>query len=496
VLARVMRCMDFLGDVLESLPEPLCVLVRSGECLQANSAFSRLVRIPVGALRHCDAREFWPAFSGQEHLEGEHAVEFRAGDGGTITARVSCVVSNVVVVRVLASAASGESLQLHHKQRLETLGLLAGGVAHDFNNVLTGILGHVAYLKHVLPEPHKSSESLMAIEEGALKASGLTQQILNFSKLDSSEELQRVDVDQVMSRIGVLLKSAIPSDVTLLIHRRDGGFFILGSEVHVAQILINLIINARDAIQGRGSIDVRMSTECNSEDVHEIFGPEPAAKIYGAIEVSDTGSGISDEVKQRLFEPYFTTKNQAGTGLGLSTVQAIVARLGGAIQVFSEVGRGTMFRVLLPLVEDGAGLAAASELDQQVRRGSGERILVIDDEDAVRNVLGLSLSHLGYEVDTAPSGLEGIERFRAMNSEYHLVILDLLMPGLSGEETFQRLRALDPELPVLIVSGFSSENVVQRVLADGARDFIQKPFSIEVLSEKVRGCLGDPVVRS
>lgn len=484
-----------MRDVLEALPEPLCVLSRGGECLDANAPFGLLLNLQVDSLRHCDAREFWPAFRDNSDWSGEHAVEFLDGEGRSITARVTCVVSDVVVVRVLASAAPGESLQLHHKQRLETLGLLAGGVAHDFNNVLTGILGHIAYLKHVLPEPFNSSESLMAIEEGALKASGLTQQILNFSKLDASEALEDVDVDQVLSRIGVLLKSAIPADISLSIHRSPDGFAVLGSEVHLAQIIINLIINARDAITGKGVIDVRLSGRLNDEEVHEIFGQEPAAKAYGLLEVSDTGSGMSDEVKLRLFEPYFTTKDQAGTGLGLSTVQSIVTRLGGAIQVFSEVGRGTVFRVILPLSVDGSS-SASSAVDPKVSRGRGERILVIDDEDAVRNVIGLSLTHLGYEVDTAPSGLEGIEKFKSAEDGYHVVILDLLMPGLSGEETFRRLRSIDHALPVLIVSGFSSEHVVQRVLTEGAKDFIQKPFSIEVLSEKVRGCLGGPVVRS
>lgn len=488
--------MDRVRNVLESLPEPLCVITRDGECVEANEAFSHLVKIDSETLRQCDVREFWPNFGEQADWSGEHAVEFLAGDGRSITARISCVTSDLTVVRVLASAAHGESLQLHHKQRLETLGLLAGGVAHDFNNVLTGILGHVAYLKHVLPSPHNTSESLMAIEEGALKASGLTQQILNFSKLDASEELENVDVDQVLSRIGVLLKSAIPADISLQLHRSQEGFAVLGSEVHVAQIIINLIINARDAIAGRGAIDVRLSSRLHDDEVHEIFGAEPAANAYGALEVSDTGSGMSDEVKQRLFEPYFTTKNQAGTGLGLSTVQSIVTRLGGAIQVFSEVGRGTVFRVIVPLVTDAAVSALTSDGNPHVYRGHGERILVIDDEDAVRNVIGLSLSHLGYHVDTAPSGLEGIDKFKSEDDGYHLVILDLLMPGLSGEETFTRLRSIDHALPVLIVSGFSSEHVVKRVLAEGAKDFIQKPFSIEVLSEKVRGCLGDPVVRS
>jgi len=299
--------MDFLGDVLESLPEPLCVITLNGRCLCANVAFSRLVTLPVGALQTCDVRQFWPTFSDPTALSGEHAVEFVADDGRSITARISCTVSNVVVVRVLASAAPGEALQLHHKQRLETLGLLAGGVAHDFNNFLTGILGHVAYLKHVLPEPHKSSESLMAIEEGASKASALTQQILNFSKLDASDELQRVDVNQVVSRIGVLLKSAIPSDITLQLPTQTEGFVVLGSEVHLAQILINLIINARDAIQGPGTIDVRLSREVGLDEVLDIFGPEPVARAYGVIDVYDTGSVMSDEVKQRLFEPYFTT---------------------------------------------------------------------------------------------------------------------------------------------------------------------------------------------
>lgn len=488
--------MNLIRGLLESLPEPCCVISPDGKCMAANESFASLVAFSCNQLSQSAVSVFWPNFRQHLDVAGEFAVEFVDSSGRTITARVACSVSDVVVVRVLASAGPGESLQLHHKQRLETLGLIAGGVAHDFNNVLTGILGHVAYLKHVLPDPHKSSESLMAIEEGALKASALTQQILNFSRLDASDELCRIDVDEVLSRIGVLLKSAIPSEIALQVSRSDRGFAVLGSEVHVAQVLINLIVNARDAITGKGVIDVRLFSEVSEEEVRDIFGPEPAATHYGALEVSDTGSGMSDEVKARLFEPYFTTKSQAGTGLGLSMVQSIVTQLGGAIQVFSEVGRGTVFRIVLPLVSEESTTPTGLTKGASIEGGNGERILIIDDEDAVRNVLGLSLSHLGYEVDTASSGLEGLEKFKTAPDGYHLVILDLLMPGLSGEETFNRLRSLDPLLPVLIVSGFSSEQVVQRVLADGANNFIQKPFSIEVLSEKVRGCLGVPVICS
>jgi CheY-like chemotaxis protein len=199
---------------------------------------------------------------------------------------------------------------------------------------------------------------------------------------------------------------------------------------------------------------------------------------------------MSDEVKSRLFEPYFTTKNAAGTGLGLSTVHSIVQQLGGAIEVRSQLGKGCSFRVVLPLVEETSGTSAKSD-DHGLTRGRGERVLVIDDEYAVRNVLGLSLSHLGYEVETAASGLEGVEKFQQDPDGFRLVILDLLMPGLSGEEVFNRLRAIRSSVAVLIVSGFSSEHVVQRILEDGGMDFIQKPFSMEVLSEKVRGCIRD-----
>jgi two-component system cell cycle sensor histidine kinase/response regulator CckA len=265
--------------------------------------------------------------------------------------------------------------------------------------------------------------------------------------------------------------------------------------VHISQILINLIINARDAISGGGFIDLTSISMLSQDEVLEIFGSEPASPAYGALEVADTGCGMSDEVKERLFEPYFTTKEQAGTGLGLATVNSIVTQLGGAIQVFSEQGHGTLFRVILPLVGSALQGGESASSGALVPRGCGERILVIDDEDAVRNVLGLSLSHLGYEVETVASGFEGIDRVRRSEVSYHLVILDLLMPGLSGEETFNRLKELDPGLVVLIVSGFSSEHVVQRILADGARDFIQKPFSIEVLSEKVKGCLSDPLLQ-
>jgi two-component system cell cycle sensor histidine kinase/response regulator CckA len=490
--------MNVTQDLLESLPEPHCILSRDLALIAVNSAFLGLLQTSLEELVQRGMDTFWPSVAESCRSTTEHTTEFIDAKARSVSARITCQVSECIVVRVLASAAPGESIKQHHKQRIETLGIIAGGVAHDFNNVLTGILGHIAYLKHVLPQPNQGTESLAAIEEGALKAAGLTQQILNFSRLEASEQLTQVDVGSVLSAVAVLLKSAIPAQIVLNIVQPQASLQVLASEVNIAQILINLIINARDAISAAGEITVSLEGELDGEVAADYFRGEPAASHYGAIIVSDTGSGMSEQVKARLFEPYFTTKGGAGTGLGLATVNSIVRQLGGVVCVESELGTGTVFRVVLPSVVDGneSELCAGQQPDLRgddhaSQSGHGEKILIIDDEDAVRNVLGLSLAHLGYAVETASSGREGLEKFQQAQGEFGLVILDLLMPGLSGEDVFYRLREIRPELPVLIVSGFSSAHVVQRILDDGGRDFIQKPFSIEVLSEKVRWCLRD-----
>jgi CheY-like chemotaxis protein len=373
--------------------------------------------------------------------------------------------------------------------------MLAGAVAHDFNNILTGILGHFAYLQHVLPAEGLHVESLKAIEEGALRASSLSQQILQFSRVDAHESSVRVDLSDVVSRVCVLLKSAIPSNIELSWSPSLRPVTVLASEAHVSQVVINLVVNARDAIVGQGEIAISIDRSCGSDEVSRLFGTEPPASSYGALVVRDTGQGMDEQTLERLFEPYFTTKGENGTGLGLATVKSIVEKLGGAIQVVSTKGVGTEFRIVLPFVSDFQG-EGDGEPEQQhdsdaPLRGAGERILVVDDEYAVRNVLGLSLSHLGYSVETAGSGLEALEKYHSADGDYALVILDLLMPGMSGEELFNRLKSLNSGIRVLVVSGFSSEEVVHRILQQGGVDFIQKPFAIDILSRKVRGCLGD-----
>lgn len=481
--------------LLEALPEPHCFINRQLECLGANTAFARLVGATTADIEGRPITDFWPDANKMRWETREFSAEFHPFSGASVLVKLATFSGELLLIRVLASFSDDDSSKVFHDQRLETLGILAGAVAHDFNNILTGILGHYAYLHHVLPQEGSHVESLKAVEEGALRASSLSQQILQFSRADTESSGAKVDLGEVVSRVCVLLKSAIPSQIRLAYEPPARSVAVIGSEAQLSQVIINLVVNARDAIKGQGQIGISVERRCSSEEVSRLFGTEPAASAYSALVVQDTGEGMDSETRARLFEPYFTTKGAKGTGLGLATVNSIVKRLGGAIEVDSERGRGTQFRVVLPVVDEvgdearHVGARGSDAHSEGPQPGYGERILVVDDEYAVRNVLGLSLSHLGYSVETAGSGLEALEKYKAANHGFALVILDMLMPGMSGEEVFNRLKQLNSCVRVLLVSGFSSEEVVHRILSQGGRDFIQKPFAIDVLARKVRGCL-------
>jgi two-component system cell cycle sensor histidine kinase/response regulator CckA len=475
--------------LLDSLAEPTVVLDDSGVVIEASESFARLLGTSRDHLRGMEGAVFSPSLAHGVQGASERSVEFRTFNGRSVSVKLAVHEGPPVVVRVLASFSDDELTHVFHNQRLETLGILAGGVAHDFNNILTGMLGHLAYLRSILPASGGHVESLQSIEEGAVRAASMTQQIVNFSRLKPSGESTKVEVCDVISRLCSLMRGAIPAEVELRWRPPSEPVYLLGTEAHICQVVINLVVNARDAISGKGFIEVLVEPRAAEDDIRAIFGDEPPAEAYGAVLVRDNGSGMSDEVKRRLFEPYFTTKADHGTGLGLATVHSIVRGLGGAIVVESSTGEGTTFRIVVPVVRDLEKKEPAQLGAQHPMRGNGERILVIDDEYAVRNVLGLSLSHLGYSLDTAASGLEGLEKYAESGASYDLVILDLLMPGLSGEEVFARLKRQNPGVKVLLVSGFSSETVVRRLLDAGGQGFIQKPFAIEILAAKVHGCI-------
>jgi two-component system cell cycle sensor histidine kinase/response regulator CckA len=371
--------------------------------------------------------------------------------------------------------------------------MLAGAVAHDFNNVLTGILGHTTYLKAILPQSGPHIESLSAIEDGTKKGASMTQQVLSFSKLDSVEGAVEVPLAELIGKTTNLVKKAIPHRLKLEVKLLCAETWVLAVEGQIMQALVNLIMNAKDAIEDQGVITINLSHEEDPEKLSRIFhGADISAKKFVVLSVKDTGSGIPEENLSRVFERFFTTKREKGTGLGLSTVFEIAQGLGGTVSLSSQVGVGTSVGLYLPVhrVDEQQTNNTANLVTHRVPKGS-ENILIVDDEAPVRNILAVSLQHLGYKVTAVESALVAVESIKSNGLPYDLIISDMLMPGMSGEQFHKYLieNHKDANVPFLIISGFSAEGSVHRLLQAGAAGFLPKPFTIEDLSKEVRKIL-------
>ena len=370
--------------------------------------------------------------------------------------------------------------------RLESLGVLSSSIVHDLNNILTGILGHVSFLRLSLEEMAGDKDSLFAIEDGARKAATLTHQILEFARGEELE-LTPVDLPQIVKDCMNLVRASVPQNVALEYSAPEESAYVSGNEGQLHQLVLNLTVNARDALPKGGRIAVQVGNTwyhdvafCRAE------GIQPGE--YVTLAVSDNGVGIPDDVRSKIFEPFFTTKlGRGGTGLGLATVQAIVKAHRGLLVVESSPGQGTTFRVSLP--QTSPRVDRDTEKVAVALPTGSERILVVDDEDAVRTIMQRSLEHLGYEVSTATDGSDALEAYLDDELGFDLIIVDMIMPRMSGDELFYRLKDVDPGVPILVASGYASDNRTKAILRDGALGFIQKPFAIEELAQMVRGCL-------
>lgn len=484
---------NLLFEALDRIHEPLFVLSADLKCVFFNQAFAKFLGSSLGGQRDLAVGDFWPEIEQVSFGSSEIFAKFMFGDGnlGKVKLSINQLSDRCLLFIVIGSAFKDSTADFFHSQRLETLGMLAGGVAHDFNNVLAGIMGHTTYLKTILPGSGSHLESLLAIEEGGLKASALVKEILSFSKLDIEAKPVLVDLGQLVCKTCRLLRGGISPKYNLDFDIPDHEMYVLGVEGRLAQVLVNLVMNSRDAVEADGHIDIRLGHcgNLNSSEI-ELVNLDPDQE-WIFLEVKDDGAGIPESILSKVMEPYFSTKKEKGTGLGLATVDAIIQDLGGKIELRSEEGSGTTVITYLPAVDKKTGnlLNKAEAGDEYQLQTGTESVLVVDDEDPVRNVLSVSLLHLGYQVEIASSGQEALEKFSAKPQGYDLIILDMLMPVYSGEEVFFKLQEIDKEVKVLVISGYTSETSVKRILDNGGLGFIQKPFTIEQLSQKVRSCL-------
>jgi CheY-like chemotaxis protein len=362
--------------------------------------------------------------------------------------------------------------QFVQAQKMETVGRLAGGVAHDFNNLLTVINGYAQFALEELADDDPLREMVQEIYDAGLRAAGLTGQLLSFSRR-SVVQATSLDLNAVAGQIQKMLERLIGEDVRLTFNLDPGLWRVRADAGQIEQVLMNLAVNARDAMPGGGTLVLTTRNVTTEGD-------------WVLIEVADTGCGMDETTQQRLFEPFFTTKAPGqGTGLGLATAYGIVAQSGGRIEVSSAVGRGSVFRVYLPRYEGDAGDAIPRSSEVGLVRGT-EAILLVEDEESLRRIAERILRTAGYSVVCAANGQEALDIVRAGRDAVDLLLTDVIMPGMNGHELAIEIQRTRPGLKVLFASGYLHDAFPDRMTLGHDFPFLAKPYSPATLTGAVR----------
>ncbi len=377
---------------------------------------------------------------------------------------------------------------LRQAQKLEALGRLAGGVSHDFNNMLTAIRGYAEMTCEALPEHSELSRDVGEIIAATDRAAGLARQLLAFSRRHVTQPTV-VWPDRVIAAMSGMLVRLIGEDITLVSSAVTAVAKVRVDPVQLEQVVMNLVVNARDAMPAGGTITIALSQVDLNESSGE--GTALAPGSYLRLAVTDTGSGMSDDVKRRVFEPFFTTKAEGrGTGLGLATVFGIVNQASGAIAIDSTLGVGTTFRIYLPTTTDPETTTEGLKVEG-VGRCSGT-LLVVEDDRAVATLVTRALSKAGFDVLRAVDAQQALELARCHVGPIHLLLTDVVMPGMNGRELADRIAQFRGEVKQLFMSGYSDDAILQRGVEASRVDFIQKPFTLPALVARVQGIIARP----
>jgi PAS domain S-box-containing protein len=381
--------------------------------------------------------------------------------------------------------------QLFQAQKMEALGALAGGIAHDFNNLLSVMLGFASLARQRLSSDDPLQDSLGMIEHSAQRAADLTRQLLGFARPER-QQVKPVCVDDVLEQVRRMVARTFDRNITVAVHKGNEPRWVNAEPSYLEQALLNLCINARDAMPQGGTLTLELGTvtlEAQQLDLPATCAPGR----YASISVQDTGAGIAPETLARVFDPFFTTKEpDRGTGLGLAMVYGFVKNHDGFVKVESEPGHGARFTISLPLIPAPAPQASVGGLGQ-IQPGWGT-VLVVDDEPLVRAFAAEGLKGLGYQVRVAENGKQALQIYEQHHKEIDCILLDLIMPELSGLETFRRMRAVDPQVRVVFASGYSTGEILRDAPDARSAAFIGKPYTLEGLSIVLRKAgMGQPL---
>jgi two-component system cell cycle sensor histidine kinase/response regulator CckA len=494
-------------DLFENASDLICVAAPDGHFLYVNRAWHEALGYDNGELAerqlldlvHPDNRADF-ADTLRRVLAGGTVTRFevvflsKEGAAITVEGNASCTFKHGIpttirgIYRDVTERKRVED-HLRRAERMQAAGRLAGGVAHEVNNMMTGVIGFSEFLLRSLPSGDPRRADVQEIIKAGTRAADVTRQLLAFTRQQLLRP-QVLDINLVVRDLERMLRRSLGEDHQLLLRLGLDGGEVRADRGQLEQVLINLVLNARDALGDRGSVTIETAAVTLDESygqrhdgVDIPFGP------YVMLAVSDDGCGMDTDVQARIFEPFFTTKPVGqGTGLGLSTVYGIVKQSGGFVWVYSEPGEGTAFKVYLPRVREVAPSAEPPPV-AALKQGGNERILVVEDEDVVRSLAQRGLQEHGYDVIEARDGTEALDYILRHPDGVDLVISDVVMPEMGGRELGQRLAEVAPELPVLYTSGFTGDDVVQRGLLDPGSPFEQKPFSPDRLAAKVREML-------
>jgi PAS domain S-box-containing protein len=425
------------------------------------------------------------------------AVELRAAGERTAELFASPLDGKAILYLVDVSEQRALETKFAQSQKMQAVGQLAGGVAHDFNNLLTVIIGNCEFLLMRHPAGDPSFKELNEVHQNALRAANLVGQLLAFSRKQTMQPKQ-LALGDVLGELAQMLRRLLGEGVTLNVERDPDLWPVHADEAQLSNAVINLVVNARDAMPGGGTVTIATANE--SIGAASALGTAimPAGD-YVRIQVTDTGTGMSKEVQSKIFDPFFTTKPVGqGTGLGLATVYGIVKQTGGFITVDSQLGRGTTFTIYLPRLQADAAHQAAPVEAPQPRDVTGQdTILLVEDEEAVRSFAARALRMRGYNVLEAGGGEEALEIVRAADTPIHLIITDVVMPNMDGPTMVRHVKELKPDLAVIFMSGYAEEAFRRNDQSSEDIHFLPKPFGLKQLAAKVKEVLsGAPPSRT
>ncbi len=494
-------------DLFDNASDLVCTTALDGSFLYANRAWQTAMGYAADAqaalrfldLVHPDSRDRYldvvaRAQAGETLGHVDLVMVTGTGVPLTLEGNISCTTTDGATPRLRGiyrdvTERKRVEEQLRRAERMQAAGRLAGGVAHEVNNMMTGVIGFSEFLMRSLDAADPRRGEVEEIIRAGTRAADVTRQLLAFTRQQFLRP-EMLPVNAVVQGLEKMLRRVLGEDHALELALSPEAGEIRADRGQLEQVLVNLMLNARDAFTGPGRVTVSSRPAVLDESyLPQHGGVEIPMGEYVQLAVSDTGCGMERDVQARIFEPFFTTKPVGqGTGLGLSTVYGIVKQSDGFVWVYSEPGLGSTFKIYLPRVGAGRTIAA-NGTHPDATRGGSETILIVEDEEMVRSLASRALRELGYRVVEARHGTDALRQLAVQVSAVDLVISDVVMPEMGGRELGRRLASLRPSLPVLYISGYTGEDVIQRGLLDAGAPFEQKPFAPEGLARKVREML-------